>query len=203
MIKIRHLLLAGLLVVTAPAFSLPNILLSGESYLTKLGKTTIDVKPQKIIDGDTIAFHDNSGHRHLVRLFGIDAPEKKQKFGKEATEHLKELIGDNRIGVFIYSKDKYNRIIGEIYISKGPMDSNFSGRESINAKMVADGYAWAYMDYSKRYYDLQKSAMEKKTGLWSDKNPQAPWEYRARQRAKSKKKRDDLIKAASLLNESE
>ncbi len=44
-----------------------------------------------VIDGDTIRI---DGVR--VRLFGIDAPERGQPGSREATEHLRRLIGRER-----------------------------------------------------------------------------------------------------------
>lgn len=46
--------------------------------------------------------------------------------------------------------------------------------------MVQAGYAWHYKAYSKdkRFALAEQQARQKKTGLWSDKNPIAPWDYR-------------------------
>ena len=47
----------------------------------------------KIYDGDTITIM--AKEKIKVRLFGIDAPELKQEFGKESREHLEKLCPVN------------------------------------------------------------------------------------------------------------
>lgn len=45
-----------------------------------------------ITDGDTITVIDGENHRHIIRLMGIDAPEKSQPYGNKAKESLSELV---------------------------------------------------------------------------------------------------------------
>ena len=42
----------------------------------------------RIIDGDTIHVRDITGEAHCIRLAMIDAPEREQPFGTEATKKL-------------------------------------------------------------------------------------------------------------------
>ncbi len=76
-------------------------------------------------------------------------------------------------------KDRYGRIIGEVMI----------GSRHINLEMVQDGMAWHYTTYSKSK-ELAKAEAEArmgKKGLWVDKEPMPPWEFRKTEREKSKK----------------
>jgi endonuclease YncB( thermonuclease family) len=41
-----------------------------------------------IADGDTLTILDSSNQQHKIRLYGIDAPEKKQPFGTRSKQNL-------------------------------------------------------------------------------------------------------------------
>ncbi|HEF9142862.1 TPA: thermonuclease family protein [Campylobacter coli] len=128
----------------------------------------------KIYDGDTITLHrDNKDYK--IRFFGIDAPELKQEFGKESREHLLELcpIGSEAT-VSIKDKDKYGRIVG-IIECKG---------YNLNKEQVAQGYAWAYTDYSFLYFPNQFNSKTKKLGLWQQDNAIEPKLWRQMQKNK-------------------
>ena len=124
----------------------------------------------KVIDGDTIKIN-----KKKIRLFGIDAPEKKQicqkiylsfiifNFQKDylcgeesSLALLKKLQGKKVKCILENNKDKYKRYIGTCYIQK----------QDINGWLVKNGYAVAYRKYSKRYVLQEKYAKENKLGIW-------------------------------------
>ena len=121
----------------------------------------------KISDGDTITVL-NSKEQTKVRLYGIDAPEKKQDYGQRSKQFLASLIAGQVVEVEPKGKDRYKRTLGIIY-HKG---------QDINAQMVLKGYAWAYVKYSRIYVDQEKLARENKRGLWQSSDPTPPWEWR-------------------------
>ncbi|KAI3944645.1 hypothetical protein MKW98_021103 [Papaver atlanticum] len=53
--------------------------------------------------------------KYRIRLRGIDAPENKQPFGKEAKKELTQLVKGNCVIVHVYGEDKYNRLVGDVY----------------------------------------------------------------------------------------
>lgn len=110
-----------------------------------------------------------------VRLSGIDAPELKQTFGKEARDHLKNLI---------LKKEVRLECQGESWDRKTCLI--FHNDQNINSIMVADGFAWDSPQYSqKAYADLMLKAKVNQKGLWSQKqNILSPYCYR---KPKSKK----------------
>lgn len=140
----------------------------------------------RILDGDT--FHclpatTVSGakiHKDgtiTVRLRGIDAPEKRQPFGIDAQESLKELIGRKTVKLDIKDIDRYGRVVAYIFV----------GSLNVNLEQVKKGYAWAYMEYLDRpyaseFYEAEKQARKQKLGLWKESNPTPPWEWRKRNR---------------------
>ena len=123
----------------------------------------------KISDGDTIVVLSGK-EQTKVRLYGIDAPEKKQDYGQKSKQFLASLIAGQVLEVEPKGKDRYKRTLGIIH-HKG---------QDINAQMVLNGYAWAYVKYSRIYVDQESLARENKHGLWQSSDPAPPWEWRKR-----------------------
>ena len=133
-------------------------------------------KVVSVADGDTITILDADKIQHKIRLQGIDAPEKGQAFGTKSKERLSEKIGEKEVVVKWKNKDRYGRVLGEIYL----------GDRHINLEMVQDGLAWHYKQYSKskELAVAEDEARNAKKGLWVDKEPEPPWEFRKMERAK-------------------
>ena len=127
----------------------------------------------KVIDGDTIYIKSDNG-RKKVRLRYIDAPEIKQPYGDMARIFLVNELDDKRITVNSDYKDRYGRDIGDIYVY------NKNEAIYINAKLIKSGNAWVYKTYRENTYlmNLENIAKDNKLGLWKDKSPIKPWEYR-------------------------
>ncbi len=126
-----------------------------------------------VTDGDTIKVL--RGKELLrVRLDGIDAPEKKQAYGQRAKEKLSSLVFGKEVQLVVKSVDRYGRLVAEVR----------AGGRSANAEMVAAGLAWHYKAYSKdqSLAALERSARERRLGLWADKDPVPPWEFRRARR---------------------
>ena len=73
-------------------------------------------KVVRLADGDTITVMDAEKVQHKIRLMGIDAPEKAQAFGTKSKERLSEKIGEKEVVVKWKEKDRYGRVLGEIYL---------------------------------------------------------------------------------------
>lgn len=122
----------------------------------------------KVVDGDTITLLTAEKKQIKIRLYGIDAPEKKQAFGEKSRNFLADRVGGKVVEIKGMGVDKYKRFLAVIY---------FKGTD-INAELVKNGYAWAFVKYSNDYIGLENLARRSKTGLWRDKNAIAPWEFR-------------------------
>lgn len=123
-------------------------------------------KVVSVHDGDTITIL--AGKEQVkIRLFGIDAPELKQPYGKKSKQFLSNLIAGQIVEVKENGNDRYGRTIGTISLNG----------EDINAQMVESGYAWAYRRFSKKYAPQESEAKFEKRGLWRD-NPIPPWIFR-------------------------
>ncbi len=116
--------------------------------------------------------------RYKIRLQGIDAPERKQAFSKNAKEYLSSLVTSETVQVAWNKRDRYKRIVGKI-IHQG---------KDINLEMVRAGMAWWYRKYAREqnsgdrvlYEAAETDARENRRGLWVDPQPVAPWEWRKR-----------------------
>lgn len=121
-----------------------------------------------VVDGDTIDVVIDLGFDVLfasrVRLAGIDTPESRtsnkaeKALGLEAKDYLKKQLKDAKSIVIrtekMDSSEKYGRILGWIYVN--------GESESVNNKMINDGYAWGYLGETKiKDFDALKKARAK------------------------------------------
>lgn len=127
------------------------------------------------------------------RLYGIDAPESKQEYGKQSTAAMSYLLSqlDNVVYVQSHGKEKYGRELATLFTTKYP-DQDW---QNLNYMMVALGHAWAYRLKEKekrqgmpirpaleQYEAKQIEARESRRGLWAQSNPENPQDYRRRKR---------------------
>jgi len=137
--------------------------------------TEITGKVVKVSDGDTIKVYTGSGKPVTIRLHGIDCPEKKQAFGSVATKFTSDFCFGKEARVVVFEKDRYGRSIGEVFV----------GDKSLNKALVKNGFAWWYRYFAnndKELERLESEARKAKIGLWKDKNPVPPWEFRKRKK---------------------
>ena len=141
-------------------------------------KSIITGRVVKIADGDTLVVLDGSNAQHRIRLFGIDAPEHGQAFGTKARENLAGKVFDKVVRVDVVDRDQYGRSVGRLYL-----DDRY-----INMEMVRDGYAWRYTHFDKSgaFITAEREAHVARRGLWADKNPTPPWEFRREERQEKK-----------------
>jgi endonuclease YncB( thermonuclease family) len=127
-----------------------------------------------VLDGDTLDFN---GLR--VRLFGIDAFERDQTCEREdgstyscgqlAREALVIAIARNPVSCTRRDVDRYGRMVAICRTKDG----------DLGARLVRDGSALAYRQYSTDYIDEEESAKRQKNGAWGGKF-EPPWDYRHR-----------------------
>jgi endonuclease YncB( thermonuclease family) len=106
----------------------------------------------RVIDGDTIVI--NGEH---VRLQGIDAPETDQTcnaYGREwpcgrtAAEWLRDNLRGRQVECIGHARDRYQRLLAVCYI----------GGESINERLVREGWALDFRKYSTDYLRAESEA---------------------------------------------
>ena len=108
----------------------------------------------KVLDGDTIDVIIDLGFdlykKERVRIAGVDTPEKRTRdleekaLGQDATDWLKKQLdgaisGEDDLVIrteLVGGMGKYGRLLGWLYIG--------DETESINERMIQQGYAWEY-----------------------------------------------------------
>ncbi|UOG91030.1 MAG: thermonuclease family protein [Candidatus Thiothrix sulfatifontis] len=132
-----------------------------------------------VSDGDTLTVLASNKRTYKIRLQGIDAPETKQAHGQKCKEMLMTRAVNLTAEVEAYKLDRYGRVIGKVTV-----EGKDVALEQINA-----GCGWHYTAYAKEqsaddqaaYAAAEKQARKAKRGLWRDKQPQAPWDFRKQQ----------------------
>jgi micrococcal nuclease len=128
-------------------------------------------------DGDSITLLTEAKEQVKIRLEGIDAPELKQPFSNAAKQALSAMVFDKQVVIRNKGQDRYKRTLGRV----------FCGGMDVNLEMVKQGFAWRYDKYSKEpaLIEAQKEAKAARRGLWSDKEPAPPWEWRKKKTEKT------------------
>jgi micrococcal nuclease len=147
-----------------------NLLFLLSILSTSLFAGDIKGKVTAVYDGDTIIIVDSNKTRHEIRLQHIDAPESKQPFGQKAKKFLAKMLFGKKVLIRVKEKDTYGRSIGVVLING----------KNANLEMLLNGFAWHYKFFSSdsKYASAQLKANKRKAGLWADKKPTPPWEYR-------------------------
>lgn len=127
--------------------------------------------PARVIDGDTIQI----GGTH-IRLWGIDAFEKRQMCGQlacglAATQRMIELTRGQTVSCTQQDKDRYGRTVARCY----------ANNQDLGATLVREGWAVDYTQYSHGYYKTsQETAKANNAGAWAT-GFQVPWSWRRSQ----------------------
>jgi endonuclease YncB( thermonuclease family) len=141
-----------------------------------LNAATIEGKVVNVADGDTITVLDEKNIQYKIRLQGIDAPEKAQPYGQKSKQSLHQLVHSKQVTVEYQKKDKYGRIIGKVLLNG----------IDICLKQIELGMSWHYKQYESEqsrqdreiYTKAELFAQAERLGIWNDKLPTAPWEFR-------------------------
>lgn len=133
-------------------------------------QTNFEGKVIRIADGDTFTVLTEGNNQVKVRVDGIDAPESGQPFGTKSRQWLADRIFGKTVALEEASKDKYGRSIAKVY---------YEGRD-IGLESIRAGMAWHYEHFNndKDYAAAQEAAKKENLGLWADKDPVNPYEWR-------------------------
>lgn len=129
-----------------------------------------------VADGDTITVLTPVKESLRVRLVGIDAPESSQAFGSASKRSLSDLVFGKAVTIRYNKQDRYGRILGTVFL----------GAADVNLMQIERGMAWHYKFYERdqsasdrqRYAHAEQGARTTGIGLWQDRDPTPPWDYR-------------------------
>ena len=132
----------------------------------------------EVKDGDTIVVVRGNDTLDLItiRLYGIDAPEDGQPYGKQAARALRKMVGKKVVEVEVMQKrDRYKRVVGVVR-HKG---------EDVGRKLLADGWAWVDYRHCKPsrlcrgyWVEVRRAQQKGSEGLWKSALSVPPWEWR-------------------------
>jgi endonuclease YncB( thermonuclease family) len=165
---------AALLAAAAPTVA------TAREVLAPIEGTALDVQ-----DGDSFLLRADDGRRVRVRVNGIDAPEKHQPWADASRRHLGELLRGRRIRLEPVKQDVFDRTVARVVVVDGDPPERDAGLAQLEA-----GVAWHFKRYRSdqtddafaRYARAERDAQARGLGLWRDATPEAPWDFRARQR---------------------
>lgn len=121
----------------------------------------VTAKCIKVIDGDTLVVRCDR-REMTVELAGVDAPEIGQPWGKEVRSFVRDLVQGHEVTVEVTADGSLARV-------------TVDGLDV--AHLLAErGLAWATDDGE--LADLAAKARSAPCGLWLDREPVPPWEFR-------------------------
>jgi len=112
-----------------------------------------------VTDGDTVWVREDGRKPVSVRLHGIDAPERCQEGGEDATEALRSRVLRKPVRVDTQAVDGYGRLVGTVTLEG----------EDIGEWLVKQGHAWSpgYRNVPGPYADAERLARSRRRGLFA------------------------------------
>lgn len=155
---------------------------------------TLEGRVVRVVDGDTFDLAAPGGRRRRVRLGGIDAPELDQHYGRAAGAYLRRLALRRSVSVETTKRDAHGRWVGHARIA--PPDAcpdagaDCARTLDLGLALLHAGMAWHYRHYAHeqdsiqraRYAAEERAAKARRAGLWAERDPVPPWQWRRRGR---------------------
>jgi micrococcal nuclease len=159
--------------------TVPLVLAGAAAAASPPDRTPFTGRVVAVADGDTATVLAAGNVQHKVRLHGIDAPETRQPFGARGREELAGLVHGKTVTVRPVDRDRYGRTVARIEVDG----------TDVNLAMVAAGLAWHYTRFSddQALAGAEAAARRARRGLWADREPVPPWEWRAREKARKQR----------------
>jgi len=123
-----------------------------------------------VADGDTLTvLRQGSGQR--VELSGIDCPELKQAYGKQAKRFVSDAALRQEVTVREEGETQAGWIVGLVALPDGRL---------LNQELVRAGLCWWQRKSTKddTLPLLEAEAHAAQRGLWADPDPIPPWDWR-------------------------
>ncbi|NDY89830.1 thermonuclease family protein [Ideonella livida] len=126
-----------------------------------------------VTDGDTLWVRPaRDGAPVKIRLHGVDAPERCQAGGPEATRWLQTHAQGRKVQVRSRARDDWGRVVAVVRLAPG--------REDLGAALVGAGWAWD-AGWGRRpgpYQQAEAEARRARRGLHAGASPQRPRDFR-------------------------
>jgi micrococcal nuclease len=123
-----------------------------------------------VTDGDSLTVKREEKSR-VVHLKGVDCPELKQAYGREARQLASEWAWNQEVQVKDEEAARDGGVSAVVMLQDG---------RNLNHEMVRSGLCW----WERRYTQdeslplLEAEAHAARRGLWAQREPIPPWEWR-------------------------
>jgi endonuclease YncB( thermonuclease family) len=140
-----------------------------------------------IADGATLTVLDARNQQHRIRIAGIDAPENTQPFGQKSKANLSMMAFNRDVEIIGNKLDRYGRVVGKVMVADLTCNMPQCPKShDAGLLQIAAGMAWWYKQYAREqmpkdredYEVAEFQAKSQRLGLWRDKNPIPPWQWR-------------------------
>ena len=162
---VKHHIMAGLvlaLVATCPALSWADFA----------------ARVVTVHEGDRLTIRYD-GRSETIYLKGIDCPETKQPYGKQAKRAIIAYVGNRDVVVQGLTRNKEGRVFAEVLLQDG---------RNVGHELLKEGLAWWQKSTSSdaSLETLEELARAERKGLWSQPNPVPPWKWKATKKTSRK-----------------
>ena len=129
-------------------------------------------------EGDRLTIYHQS-RKDMVYLRGVDCPELKQPYGKQAKHATAAYVANREVVVRDMKRDRQGRITADILLPDG---------RQIAHELIKEGLAWVQPGGAgdQALKDMEELARAAGTGLWSEPNPISPWKWKSTRPARHK-----------------
>lgn len=129
-----------------------------------------------VVDGDTLMVLDSHKVMHKIGLWGLDAPEKMQPFGRKSKFSLSDLTLLKQVDVTTRHQLPDGRTLGVVLVQG----------DDVNLSQLKRGMAWLagaepnqpVAHESEAYALAQAQAKASRRGLWGLSPAVPPWQFR-------------------------
>lgn len=151
---------------------------------------TLNGRVVEVIDGDTVRVETPGHGAVLVRLAWIDAPDRLQPHGEAARSALNALVGQRPVRLETVGDGRGPQWRATLWATPPeiPCRSDDCPKTlDVGHALIQQGHAWhdrrrlgQAMPAFSQYEQAEFEAKLRRRGLWAEKNPQPPWDWRPR-----------------------
>ncbi len=122
-------------------------------------------------EGDRLTIRHH-GRNETIYLKGIDCPELKQPYGKQAKHAVAAYVGNGDVVVRGLTRNKQGRVSADVLLHDG---------RNVGHELLKEGLAWWQPSTSSDggLEGSEELARASRKGLWADSNPVPPWKWKA------------------------
>jgi endonuclease YncB( thermonuclease family) len=127
---------------------------------------------KEVQDGDTLSVDTGAGALRVIRLHGIDCPERGQPYTQEARDFVMTHGLGQTVNVKVRNVDRDGRLVATVTLADG---------SDLALALVESGYAWCYPAHGpvpELFLAAETIARNERLGLWQDPQPVAPWKWK-------------------------